>query len=254
MSERDLWHVLVLATFAMAGVTFYVTGRMTAPYGRHERPGWGPGLPVRLSWVVMEAPSVFFFATMFLAGHRADQLVPRVFATMWLVHYVHRAIIYPMLTRSRKDKRMPVLVVTMGFVFNCLNSYINARSLTAFGPEYALGWLLSFRFLYGFMLFVTGFAINRWADWKLRRLRKPGETDYKIPRGGLYDEISCPNYFGEIVQWYGFAIATWSMAGFAFAAFTAANLIPRAVSHHQWYVRNFPDYPKRRRAVIPYLL
>lgn len=254
MSEQSLWHVLVLITFALAGVTFYATGRITAPYGRHERPGWGPGLPVRLSWVVMEAPSVFFFGAVFMAGHRADQLLPIVFATMWLAHYVHRAIIYPLLTRSRKDKRMPLLVVGMGFFFNCLNSYINARSLSAFGPEYTLGWLWSFRFLYGSMLFVTGFAINRWADWTLRRLRKPGETGYTIPRGGLYEEISCPNYFGEIVQWCGFAIATWSMAGFAFAAFTAANLIPRAVAHHLWYVRTFPDYPKRRRAVIPHLI
>lgn len=254
MSEQELWRILVLATFGLAGVTFFATGRITAPYGRHDRPGWGPGLPTRVAWVMMEAPSVFLFAFVFVIGSRSDQLVPCILASMWLLHYVHRALLYPLTTRGARGKRMPLMVVAMGFLFNCLNSYINGRSLGAFGPEYTSRWLWSFRFLYGSMLFSIGFAINRWADWSLRRLRKPGETGYEIPRGGLFEEISCPNYFGELVQWYGFAVATWSMAGFAFAAFTAANLIPRAVSHHLWYVRTFPDYPKRRRAIIPYLL
>jgi steroid 5-alpha reductase family enzyme len=77
-------------------------------------------------------------------------------------------------------------------------------------------------------LFLAGFIINRGADHVLRNLRKPGVAGYKIPYGGLYRWISCPNYFGEIITWIGWAVVTWSLPGLAFAAWTAANLVPRA--------------------------
>jgi len=75
-----------------------------------------------------------------------------------------------------------------------------------------------------------------------------------MPRGGLFDLVSCPNYFGEVLEWTGWAIATWSLPGAAFAAFTFANLAPRALSNHEWYRRTFADYPASRRALLPYVL
>ncbi|MCA9611606.1 MAG: DUF1295 domain-containing protein, partial [Myxococcales bacterium] len=97
-------------------------------------------------------------------------------------------------------------------------------------------------------------AINHHADHVLRNLRKPGETGYKIPHGGLYRFISCPNYFGEIVEWFGFALAAWTFPGLVFAFFTFANLFPRALDHHKWYRGKFDDYPKSRRAIVPFVL
>ena len=87
-----------------------------------------------------------------------------------------------------------------------------------------------------------------------RRLRAPGETGYNIPRGGAFEWISCPNYLGELVEWTGWALASWSPAGLAFAVYTAANLVPRALSHHDRYRDRFPEYPPRRSALIPFLL
>ena len=79
-------------------------------------------------------------------------------------------------------------------------------------------------------------------------------TDYAIPRGGLFDTVSCPNHLGEIVQWFGFALMCWNLPALSFAIWTAANLIPRSLSHHAWYRQHFPDYPRDRSAVIPFLL
>ena len=56
---------------------------------------------------------------------------------------------------------------------------------------------------------------------------------YLIFSGGLFEYVSCANFFSEIVEWFGFAIASWSSVAFAFSFFTAANLIPRAVHHHK---------------------
>lgn len=82
---------------------------------------------------------------------------------------------------------------------------------------------------------------------------RPTETGYKIPRGGAFELVSGANFFGEIVEWFGFALAAWSLPAFAFAVFTFANIGPRAASHHQWYLKKFPDYPRNRRAVIPFV-
>ena len=67
----------------------------------------------------------------------------------------------------------------------------------------------------------------------------------------MYRWIACPNYFGEMVIWIGWAIATWSLAGLSFAMWTAANLAPRAKSHKKWYQEQFADYPTERKALIP---
>jgi redox-sensitive bicupin YhaK (pirin superfamily) len=105
----------------------------------------------------------------------------------------------------------------------------------------------------GVALFLVGMGINLWADTALIKLRATGDG-YQIPRGGLYEWISCPNYFGEILEWCGWALATGSLAGVAFAVYTAANIGPRAIDHHRWYRERFPDYPPERRALIPWVL
>ena len=96
-------------------------------------------------------------------------------------------------------------------------------------------------------------AINWHSDDILRNLRKPGDEGYRIPRGGAFELVSGANFFGEIVQWSGFALASWSLPGLAFALFTFSNIAPRGASHHQWYLQAFKDYPPSRRAVIPFL-
>jgi protein-S-isoprenylcysteine O-methyltransferase Ste14 len=102
-------------------------------------------------------------------------------------------------------------------------------------------------------LFFAGLAVNWQADRILRELRRPGETGYKIPVGGLYGLVSCPNYLGEILEWTGWALATWSLPGLMFAVWTAANLVPRARANHKWYRETFSDYPPKRKAVLPLL-
>ena len=158
---------------------------------------------------------------------------------------------YPFLMRG--GARMPVAIMALAIGFNVLNAYINARWVSDLG-SYPVSWLADPRFLLGAALFVGGLALNLSADRTLRRLRGPGETGYRIPQGRAYRLVSCPNYLGEIVEWTGWALATWSLAGLAFALYTTANLAPRAIANHAWYRRQFADYPAERRALIPYLL
>ena len=88
----------------------------------------------------------------------------------------------------------------------------------------------------------------------LIRLRQDGFSGYKVPHGFLFDRISCPNHLGEMIEWCGFALMSYSLAGLSFAVWTVANLIPRALAHHKWYNTYFDDYPPERKALVPLLL
>jgi len=248
-SAAHAW--MVTAVFAMAPAAVIVLLFVSAPYGRHARGGWGPTLPGRLGWILMESPAVLLFAAVFFSGAHAFEAAPLVLCALWMLHYVHRTFIFPF--RLRSTKPMALLVAALAFGYQSLNALVNASWVGELG-SYPDAWLTDPRFLAGVALFFVGSAINHHADWVLLNLRKPGETGYKIPRGGMYRWVTSANYLGELVIWVGWAVATWSLAGLSFAIFTAANLAPRAAQHHAWYHETFgDDYPPERRRLIPLL-
>lgn len=250
MTEERLHGMLIWGVLVMAILTFAILLWRAAPYGRHYAgTGWGPSISAKLAWIVMELPAPVVFLAVFVSGKHAFGIVPLVFLAMWQVHYVNRTFVFPFRVRAR-GRKTPLVVVASGFFFNALNAYINARFVSAFG-EYATAWLADPRFLLGVGVFVAGLALNLHADNTLLHLRRPGETGYSIPDGGGFRFVSCPNYLGEILEWLGWAIATWSPAGLAFLLFTIANLAPRARSNHRWYRETFNNYPPHRRALIP---
>ena len=236
MTEYLIYKILLITIFALALIIFPTLLFIPAPYGRHNRPGWGPAINARLGWVIMESFAGIVFVLCFAFGNRKTSVVPLLFLIMWLTHYLHRAYVYPLRMRAR-EKQMPVLIVLLALTYNIINGYLNGRYIFAFSPDYPVSWIKDPRFITGFLLFAVGFAINLHSDGVLRNLRASGGSGYKIPRRGLFEYISSPNYLGEIVEWCGWALATWSLPGLAFALFTIANLVPRARFHHEWYRR-----------------
>ena len=251
LPDAELHHQLVLLELALAGVSLLVLLFVSAPYGRHNRAGWGPQVSNRVAWILMETPAVVVFAWMFALGAHRGDTVPLIFLVLWMLHYVYRTYIYPFRLRTG-GKKMPLVVVGAAFAFQALNATVNGAQVAELGA-YPDAWLTDPRFLAGVALFVGGAAINHHADHVLLNLRKPGETGYKIPKGGLYRWVTSPNYLGEILEWTGWALATWSLAGVAFLAYTLANLIPRAVENHRWYLEKFADYPPERKRLIPFV-
>ena len=251
MLPSNVYEWLVLTEIVLAVLTAVGLKFVVAPYGRHNRAGWGPTVPARVGWVVMESPAVLAFLGIYLVGSHRAEVVPLVLLGLWQLHYIQRTFVFPFLMRP--GARMPVSLMLMAISFNLLNAYINARWISEYG-NYAASWLTDPRFVLGVAVFLGGYWLNRSADRTLRGLRRPGETGYKIPHGGMYRWVSSPNYLGEIIEWFGWALATWSMAGLAFALYTTANLAPRAIQHHRWYHEQFPDYPADRRALVPYVV
>lgn len=250
MIEGKVFSILLIASFILAGTTFAALFFISAPYGRHIRRGWGPMVSNRMGWLVMEAPAALLFGLFFAVGEAPKSLPRVIFLLLWEAHYLHRAFIYPFRIADGR-KEMPTAIMLMALVFNSGNAYLNGRYLFTHSNVYSDLWLSDPRFIAGLILFASGYTLNRWSDRILRGLRAPGELGYKIPHGGLYKWVSCPNYLGEIIEWAGWALATWSLPGLSFALWTIANLAPRARSHHLWYRAEFPDYPPIRKALLP---
>jgi protein-S-isoprenylcysteine O-methyltransferase Ste14 len=242
-----LWVIFISAP-AVFGLLFFVT----APYGRHFRGGWGPSISARAGWMIMEAPALLVIGiTVIASGQRLGALTILVLG-LWEIHYLYRTCVFPVLMRG-STKRFPLMLVAFAFIFNTLNGYANGTYLSMPGLVIADGFFSELRVGVGVALFAAGFVTHVMADRDLRHLRKPEETGYKIPRGGLWEYVSNPNYFGEIMEWCGWALAVWSVPALGFAVFTIANLVPRAWANRKWYQETFQDYPRERKSVIPFV-
>ncbi len=254
--------LIAIGWIALAILLFPIQLFITAPYGRHAGTFRGLTLPNRLGWIIMEVVSPLVFGYFFLSGDNPKTTPMWVFFGLWTAHYLHRSLIFPFRLQTR-GKRIPLMIVLSAMLFNVVNGWLNGDWLGAAGPVYPESWLQDPRFILGLLIFLAGAGINLWADTQLINLRKKnrpsnaggaGEGGYVIPRGGLFDRVSCPNHFGEMVEWTGFAVMCWNLPALSFAVWTVANLLPRALSHHRWYREKFAEYPGSRKAVWPGIL
>ena len=247
-----IFNAIVIGWIALAFVLFPIQLYVTAPYGRHIRDGWGARVPNRVGWFAMEIVSLALFAALFLTGPTHKTVPMWGFFALWAAHYVNRSLIFPLRIHTA-GKTIPIAIVASAIGFNLANAGLNGFYLGSLA-NYPTSWLGDPRFVIGGAVFLLGAVINLWADNKLIALRGKADATYSIPRGGLFEFVSCPNLFGEVIEWFGFALMCWNLPALSFAIWTAANLIPRAISHHRWYRSHFLDYPTSRKAVIPGVL
>jgi 3-oxo-5-alpha-steroid 4-dehydrogenase 1 len=253
MLQIETFRFIVYTWIALAVFLFPLLLKVTVPYGRHSRSTWGPMIDNKLGWLFMEITSLWVFIIFFLSGDTGKSAVTWIFFALWVIHYVNRSLVFPFRTRTR-GKKMPLIIMVSAIFFNLMNGFINGYWFGYVGPGYQLSWLKDPRFIGGMIIFISGFTLNQWADRKLLNLRREPGNGYFIPRGGLFNYVSCPNFLGEIIEWTGFAIMAWNPATLSFAIWTIVNLLPRALDHHKWYNGYFKEYPKNRKSIIPYLL
>ncbi|XP_076990862.1 3-oxo-5-alpha-steroid 4-dehydrogenase 2 [Tamandua tetradactyla] len=221
-------------------------------YGKHweSRRPTASCLPARAAWFLQELPS-FVVPAGFLALQPRALFGPpgTVLLGLFCAHYFHRTFIYSMLTRGRP---FPVALLFRASVFCFGNGFLQSYYLI-YCAEYPDEWYKDVRFCLGIFLFIVGMGINIHSNSILRQLRKPGEVTYRIPQGGLFTYVSGANFLGEIIEWFGYALATWCLPALGYAVFSLCFLGLRAFHHHRFYLMMFEDYPKSRKVLVPFI-
>ncbi|MCL7029563.1 hypothetical protein MKW94_011524 [Papaver nudicaule] len=255
MEDENFFNKSLQIHFLLCPITVLALLFIQAPYGKHHRGGWGPSISPSIAWVLMEGPTLWLTILIYPFGRNFSNPKSIALISVYLFHYIHRTIIYPIrLSKSRKNitkSNFPISMVLMGFSYNLLNVYLQSRWVSHyadFGGEEDDWWFWG-RFCVGLVVFLSGFAVNVKSDLVLVKL-KGEDGGYKVPKGGMFEYVSCANYLGEIME----CLMIWSWVGVAFFLYTCSNLVPRAGANHRWYLEKFKEeYPKKRKAVIPFI-
>lgn len=185
--------------------------------------------------------------------------------TIQVIHYIYRAIIFPLIQPSMSD--IHVLVAFMAACFQIFNGTAIGSWLAAYGPVTADEWAKQSslpQFAIGIAIFYVGLASNFFHDEELREIRRTEERrqariraeqggaegkstsvekHYQIPQAGLFRYALFAHYFCEWVEWFGFLVA----AGFgcrpaqAFLVNELFAMMPRAIRGKAWYKEKFGE-------------
>lgn len=240
----------VIAIIVFVALYFVKVG-----YGVFYNKKWGITIPNRIGWIVMESPVFIVMTYLWINSDRMFCPAGFVIFLFFQLHYLQRSFIFPFLIKG--NSRMPVAVILMGALFNVLNALMQGGWIFYVSPEgmYGIGWFAMPQFWIGLVLFLWGMFININSDKYIRGLRKPGDTRHYLPKGGMFNYVTSANYFGELVEWCGFAVMCWSGAGAVFALWTFANLVPRANSIYNSYKKEFATEINNRKLkrIIPFI-
>ncbi|HIT81369.1 MAG TPA: DUF1295 domain-containing protein [Candidatus Caccoplasma merdavium] len=247
------FNIFLLIMSGIAAVVFVALYFLKAGYGMFRDSRWGISLNNKVAWVLMEAPVFIVMALLWWGSERRFETAPLIIFLLFELHYFQRSFVFPFLMKGKS--RMPVSIMLMGVVFNVLNGFMQGEWLFYLAPadRYTTEWLTTPPFIIGTLIFFTGMVINWHSDNVIRHLRQPGDTRHYLPQKGLYRYVTSANYFGELVEWTGFAILTWSAAGAVFAWWTFANLVPRANAIYHRYQQEFGTQMGNRKRIFPFL-
>ena len=265
--EQVFHHRLCMGMIYLSPIVFLFLRYIFPPnWGKTYQTLLGPTVPPRIGWCLFEIPNLVWAAVCYRNTDKQLPLANTLLLGLFVGHYLNRSLVYPFVTLNPHSKPLPLEIVLSAHLYTHINGYVQSQALCQF-VSFPENYVTSPQFLVGIGVFVTGVAINWQSDHILTNLRSKSSsstsqsnnnnnTQYVIPHGGLFRFVSNPHYFGELLEWTGFAVACHpSAAAWSFVTFSAANLIPRAVAHHQWYLDKFQeDYPPlHRKAVIPFV-
>jgi len=238
-------HMLIIMT--ILGVCVFIILQFVTPaYGMTFNNRWGISIRSNLGWFIMEAPVFFAMLVLYFISLyfniRPFNIVTFVMFFFFEFHYFQRSFIFPLLMRGQS--KMPLSIIITGVVFNTCNAIMQGGWLFFFSPvdAYPISWFWSPQFIIGTLIFLFGMVVNLHADRVIRNLRKNDmDNNYYLPHGWMFKHISSANYLGEILEWAGFAILTWSVSGLVFLIWTFANIVPRSKAVYERYTQFFGE-------------
>jgi 3-oxo-5-alpha-steroid 4-dehydrogenase 1 len=256
------YELFLLVMAALAVVVFVSLNFIEVGYGITINKKWGFSINNKIAWLCMEMPVFILMTVLCLCSprmfpfHLEMALVPFIIFLFFQTHYVRRSFIFPFLLKGKS--KMPVVVMFMGVLFNLCNAFMQGGWLFFQSPEgmYSVDWLWTPQFIIGAIIFFGGMTLNIQSDKIIQNLRKQGDSKHYLPSKGFFKYVTGAHYFGEVIEWIGFAILTWSLSGAVFALWTCANLIPRANAIFNKYKAMFGEQTikeKKLKRIFPWI-
>lgn len=255
------FYSILLPVMTILGIIVFIVLQFVTPaYGMTFSNRWGVSIRSNLGWFIMECPVFFAMLLLYFVSLAMNvkpfNVVTFVMFFLFETHYFQRSFIFPLLMKGQS--KMPISIIITGSVFNTFNAIMQGGWLFFFAPAdaYPLSWFWSPQFIFGSVLFLIGMFVNLYSDRIIRDLRTDiTDNNYYIPHGFLFEKISSANYFGELLEWVGFAILTWSVSGAVFVLWSFANIVPRSKAVYERYTQFFGEEftSLNRYKIFPYI-
>ncbi|OMH79248.1 putative enoyl reductase [Zancudomyces culisetae] len=208
--------------------------------------------PMAMHLLVYNLPKLFYGAAGNTLVHTTDQ---RIMLYMVLGHYMKREL-ETLFVHKFSHATMPLSnLFKNSFHYHFTGGLFLAYFCYSPYHTSVVGSPLPSRSL---MLATLSFlffeASNLVTHMNLSSLRpKDGSTERKIPYGYGFDLVTCPNYFYEIMSWVAFSGISRTWASYIFIGFSAYQMVVWAIKKHKIYKKEFPNYPKDRKIIFPYV-
>lgn len=254
--------VTVLQVLGLGGAASELQGN-NAGYSKFADPNASMKIPSRLGMVLLYSPA-FLVSLRYLTNSSKVNGRENITAMLLSVHFAKRVLESMFLHRYSGTMNGDFLV-PVGTTYALTAALVahQQRSVAEYADTQGNRIMLRL----GVGLSVVGQLGNLYHHWLLANLRSEApkanvadasgqeqvKPKYVIPRGGMFEYVTAPHYFFELIAWLGIACTTQQLNAFLTVGDMLSYLAGRSVATTQWYKSKFPDYPAERKNLIPFI-
>jgi very-long-chain enoyl-CoA reductase len=245
----------VVAVFAICGPFFFLSeahGGLAFGYSKFANRQAKFTLPSRLGMFIIYFPAVLLFPAVLWGLGVETTPWHLLTAGMISVHFGKRCL-ETLFVHKYSGVMNGFSVAMICGLYSTQSALLGYIAATEMPKDLVLSSQFQPMFGLGLALWVAGTAINAWHHIILANLRQPGETGYKVPRGGLFRWIACPHYLGELVAWWGFSLVFHHIAAFVVTATMTFYLAGRAFNTVKWYRSKGIEVPDTWKRLVPFV-
>ena len=128
----SVFNIVLITVAAIAVVVFISLYFVDAGYGKMISSKWGPTLPNKIGWCLMECPVFIVMLVLWATSEVKFSLPYLVFFLLFELHYFHRSFVFPFLLKGKS--RMPIAIMLLSICFNLTNGFIQGWWLFRIAP------------------------------------------------------------------------------------------------------------------------
>lgn len=198
----------------------------------------------RIGMLIIYTPSIFFSLIVSIATHGLLEFP--VANILCILHFVKRdlEVLFLHIYSGKVSLGVSTMIGTYYTITASAISYVSAKEVSHTEKRISI------------LLFVVGSIGNCYHHYLLAKLRSDGNNKkiYLIPQGGMFNYVTAPHYFFELIAWLGMAVASRHFNIYLVFLSMCSYLSGRAVAQSQFYKDKFADeWSETKKILVPFL-